>query len=217
MGGKVVHIVKTQSIYPRFFGKKEAVYEAVWADVEDFQCILISKLMWQDHVPDTVKKALHSCCPDLAPPHANGKPAEEAAPEGGTKVNASRENLASSRRTLDKPEDEVQLLADDQEDESSVSPASEPEANVEIKVQDSVQSEAEVKVDTEVKVEAEVKVDAEAKIEADVKNEADTKIEAQETVKNDIDVVQVHHPAVVVVSPVVTPSDTEDKQLGENA
>lgn len=63
MAGKIVHICKTKSIYPRF-RKKKAAYQAYWSSAEDFQNILISNLMLRDHFPDTLIEALTSVLPD---------------------------------------------------------------------------------------------------------------------------------------------------------
>ena len=52
------------------------MYEAVWADVEDFQSILISNLMWKDHIPDTVKGALSCCLEQVEVPRKNGSAKE---------------------------------------------------------------------------------------------------------------------------------------------
>lgn len=35
----------------------------MWAEAEDFQSILISSLMWADHMPDFVLEALNKCLP----------------------------------------------------------------------------------------------------------------------------------------------------------
>ena len=68
--------------YLRYFGEKKAVYEAVWADVEDFQSILISNLMWKDHVPDTVKSALESCVSQLRSDCHEGTPGDAERSQG---------------------------------------------------------------------------------------------------------------------------------------
>ena len=39
------------------------MFEPVWADIEDFQSLQISGLMWADHMPDFVLKALKKCIP----------------------------------------------------------------------------------------------------------------------------------------------------------
>ncbi|XP_065669793.1 diacylglycerol lipase-alpha isoform X2 [Hydra vulgaris] len=59
MAGKVVHICKIKSVYGRF-SRKFSIYEAYWSVPEDFQSILISRLMLQDHFPDALIDALNS-------------------------------------------------------------------------------------------------------------------------------------------------------------
>ena len=44
-------------------GRKGTIFEPVWADLQDFQTIQISGLMWEDHMPDFVLKALNQCLP----------------------------------------------------------------------------------------------------------------------------------------------------------
>lgn len=60
--GKVIHVVKTVSV-PGRCGRKGTIFEPVWADLQDFQTIQISGLMWEDHMPDFVLKALNQCLP----------------------------------------------------------------------------------------------------------------------------------------------------------
>lgn len=38
--------------------KRDPVYQAIWADNKDFDEVLISPVMIQDHMPDTVLAAL---------------------------------------------------------------------------------------------------------------------------------------------------------------
>lgn len=38
--------------------KKEPVYQAIWAQNTDFDEVIISPVMLQDHMPDTVLEAL---------------------------------------------------------------------------------------------------------------------------------------------------------------
>lgn len=38
--------------------KNEPVYQAIWANTTDFDEVLISPVMLQDHMPDTVLSAL---------------------------------------------------------------------------------------------------------------------------------------------------------------
>eukprot|EP00795_Rhopilema_esculentum_P005103 gene5103-221_t len=99
MGGKVVHIVKTHSIYPKWLGKKKALYEAVWADVEDFQSILISNLMWKDHIPDTVKGALSSCLGHVEVPRKNGS-AKECDKSKGNSNGVSKDSKSDEEEHL---------------------------------------------------------------------------------------------------------------------
>lgn len=40
-------------------GKNEPVYQAIWAEPCDFDEVLISPVMIQDHMPDTMLKALN--------------------------------------------------------------------------------------------------------------------------------------------------------------
>ena len=60
------------------------MYEAVWADVDDFQSILISNLLWKDHIPDTVKEALQSCLPQPEAVQENGPSKEDGKIKGKT-------------------------------------------------------------------------------------------------------------------------------------
>ena len=46
------------------FGFKEATYQPFWSTPVDFQNILISNLMLQDHFPDTLVNALTKILPD---------------------------------------------------------------------------------------------------------------------------------------------------------
>ena len=39
-------------------GSKEPVYQAIWADNSDFQEVLVSPTMVNDHMPDNVMEAL---------------------------------------------------------------------------------------------------------------------------------------------------------------
>ncbi|XP_028409100.1 sn1-specific diacylglycerol lipase alpha-like isoform X2 [Dendronephthya gigantea] len=55
--GKVLHLAKVKSIKGRCFNK-EKEFELFWSTSEDFEEILISSLMWSDHMPDFVLKVL---------------------------------------------------------------------------------------------------------------------------------------------------------------
>ena len=54
----------------------------MWADVDDFQSILISNLLWKDHIPDTVKEALQSCLPQHEAVQGNGPSKEDGKIKG---------------------------------------------------------------------------------------------------------------------------------------
>ena len=49
------------SLFPSFrqaLNKHEPVYQAIWAETTDFDEVLISPVMLQDHMPETVLSAL---------------------------------------------------------------------------------------------------------------------------------------------------------------
>ena len=54
--GRIIHIVRHHH-QPRRTGEV-AAYQGVWADNKDFDSVLISKRMLQDHMPDNVLDAL---------------------------------------------------------------------------------------------------------------------------------------------------------------
>ena len=58
MPGRVLHLVKTKSRKTWCGLSKERLYEARWADVTEFDHVLISPLMVADHMPDKVMKVL---------------------------------------------------------------------------------------------------------------------------------------------------------------
>lgn len=45
-------------IFFRICGQVEPVYQAIWADNSDFQEVLVSPTMVNDHMPDNVLEAL---------------------------------------------------------------------------------------------------------------------------------------------------------------
>jgi hypothetical protein len=57
MAGKIIHLAKLKSIYPKC-GRKRGIYAAYWSVPEDFQSILISNLMLQDHFPDKLSDVI---------------------------------------------------------------------------------------------------------------------------------------------------------------
>ena len=56
--GRIIHIVRHHPRQARRRPGETAAYQAVWADNKDFDSVLISKRMLQDHMPDTVLDAL---------------------------------------------------------------------------------------------------------------------------------------------------------------
>ncbi|XP_044017394.1 diacylglycerol lipase-alpha isoform X5 [Aphidius gifuensis] len=66
--GKIIHIVrhhpnkgekKYESRWRKILRKNKPVYQALWADPSDFDEVLISPAMIQDHMPDNMLKALN--------------------------------------------------------------------------------------------------------------------------------------------------------------
>ncbi|XP_046616658.1 diacylglycerol lipase-alpha isoform X6 [Neodiprion virginianus] len=73
--GRIIHVVrhhtnkneqKYESRWRQFLRKREPVYQALWAGPCDFDEVLISPVMIQDHMPDTMLNALNkvSACTD---------------------------------------------------------------------------------------------------------------------------------------------------------
>ncbi|XP_052809041.1 diacylglycerol lipase-alpha-like isoform X2 [Mya arenaria] len=52
----------------RCCGEREPVYQAIWADNSDFQEVLVSPTMVNDHMPDNVLDALEKVLVNVAPP-----------------------------------------------------------------------------------------------------------------------------------------------------
>lgn len=55
--GRILHLAKVKSMKGHCF-HKERVFEPFWSSSTDFEEILISSLMWADHMPDFVLKVL---------------------------------------------------------------------------------------------------------------------------------------------------------------
>ncbi|XP_063979131.1 diacylglycerol lipase-alpha isoform X4 [Diachasmimorpha longicaudata] len=71
--GRIIHVVrhhqnkgepKYESRWRNLFRKREPVYQALWASPSDFDEVLISPVMIQDHMPDTMLKALNKVSAD---------------------------------------------------------------------------------------------------------------------------------------------------------
>uniref|UniRef100_A0A8W7Q165 sn-1-specific diacylglycerol lipase n=1 Tax=Anopheles coluzzii TaxID=1518534 RepID=A0A8W7Q165_ANOCL len=57
--GRIIHIVRHHPAQEeQMLKKRDPVYQAIWADNKDFDEVLISPVMIQDHMPDTVLAAL---------------------------------------------------------------------------------------------------------------------------------------------------------------
>ncbi|XP_026669234.1 sn1-specific diacylglycerol lipase alpha isoform X5 [Ceratina calcarata] len=85
--GRIIHVVrhhpnkgeqKYESRWRQMLHKREPVYQALWAGPCDFDEVLISPVMIQDHMPDNMLKALNkvSACRDRGV--ADGDPATRA-------------------------------------------------------------------------------------------------------------------------------------------
>ncbi|XP_076687262.1 inactivation no afterpotential E isoform X1 [Andrena cerasifolii] len=93
--GRIIHVVrhhpnkgeqKYESCWRRILNKREPVYQALWAGPCDFDEVLISPVMIQDHMPDHMLKALTKVVTTLGPAkpqrlasgHASSTEASEA-------------------------------------------------------------------------------------------------------------------------------------------
>nr|XP_040240289.2 diacylglycerol lipase-alpha isoform X1 [Anopheles coluzzii] len=70
--GRIIHIVRHHPAQEeQMLKKRDPVYQAIWADNKDFDEVLISPVMIQDHMPDTVLAALEKVVASIGPqkPH----------------------------------------------------------------------------------------------------------------------------------------------------
>ncbi|CAO1396104.1 unnamed protein product [Diamesa serratosioi] len=74
--GRIIHIVrhhptsnehKYEKGWRQVLNKHEPVYQAIWANTSDFDEVLISPVMLQDHMPDTVLSALEKVVTTFGP------------------------------------------------------------------------------------------------------------------------------------------------------
>ncbi|KAG0416425.1 hypothetical protein HPB47_006439, partial [Ixodes persulcatus] len=72
--GRIIHIVRNHP-KERMMGKNEPVFQALWADNKDFDQVLISPVMIQDHMPDKLLYALEKLLVNTGPT----KPTRKAA------------------------------------------------------------------------------------------------------------------------------------------
>ncbi|GAB6029644.1 hypothetical protein CHUAL_005379 [Chamberlinius hualienensis] len=67
--GKIIHIVRHHpNTSEKMMKKTGPVYQALWAENTDFDKVLISPVMVQDHMPDKVLKALQKVLSNVGPP-----------------------------------------------------------------------------------------------------------------------------------------------------
>ncbi|XP_066255734.1 diacylglycerol lipase-alpha isoform X3 [Euwallacea similis] len=87
--GRIVHVVrhhptsgqqKYEKRWRQALSKKEPVYQALWAGNTDFDEVLISPVMIQDHMPDKVLEALNKVVTTMGPkkPHRSSSTSESA-------------------------------------------------------------------------------------------------------------------------------------------
>uniref|UniRef100_A0A182IX48 Diacylglycerol lipase-alpha n=1 Tax=Anopheles atroparvus TaxID=41427 RepID=A0A182IX48_ANOAO len=70
--GRIIHIVRHHPAQEeQMLKKREPVYQAIWADNKDFDEVLISPVMIQDHMPDTVLAALEKVVASIGPQKPN--------------------------------------------------------------------------------------------------------------------------------------------------
>jgi hypothetical protein len=70
--GKIVHIVRSHP--KQIADKKQPVHQALWSDNRDFEDILISPVMVQDHLPHNVLSALENLLRVTGPPKPDRLP-----------------------------------------------------------------------------------------------------------------------------------------------
>ncbi|KAK0092375.1 hypothetical protein PV326_001578 [Microctonus aethiopoides] len=80
--GKIIHVVrhhsnkgekKYESRWRQVLRKREPVYQALWAEPGDFDEVLISPVMIQDHMPDSMLKALNKVSKQLVEKTESGE------------------------------------------------------------------------------------------------------------------------------------------------
>uniref|UniRef100_A0A182VT40 Diacylglycerol lipase-alpha n=1 Tax=Anopheles minimus TaxID=112268 RepID=A0A182VT40_9DIPT len=70
--GRIIHIVRHHPMQEEpMLKKRDPVYQAIWADNKDFDEVLISPVMIQDHMPDTVLAALEKVVASIGPQKPN--------------------------------------------------------------------------------------------------------------------------------------------------
>ncbi|XP_072762758.1 diacylglycerol lipase-alpha isoform X2 [Anoplolepis gracilipes] len=121
--GRIIHVVrhhpnkgeqKYETSWRQMLSKREPVYQALWAGPCDFDEVLISPVMIQDHMPDNMLRALNKVVTTLGP----AKP-QRLASGHASSTEASSET-AREHQTIDVQELEVQ----EQEMRALLSPSS---------------------------------------------------------------------------------------------
>ncbi|XP_069685580.1 diacylglycerol lipase-alpha isoform X2 [Periplaneta americana] len=91
--GRIIHIVRHHPTKgEQVLNKHEPVYQAVWANNTDFDEVLISPVMIQDHMPDNVLNALNKVITTIGP----AKPQRAVSSNNNSTV-TSAEHLDSER------------------------------------------------------------------------------------------------------------------------
>ncbi|XP_015602963.1 sn1-specific diacylglycerol lipase alpha isoform X2 [Cephus cinctus] len=116
--GRIIHVVrhhpnkgekKYESRWRQILRKREPVYQALWAGPCDFDEVLISPVMIQDHMPDTMLNALNKVITTLGP----------AKPQRVASGHTSSAEASESREVV-----EVQEVEIEQELRALLSPSS---------------------------------------------------------------------------------------------
>ncbi|KAL1480575.1 hypothetical protein MTO96_050915, partial [Rhipicephalus appendiculatus] len=114
--GRIIHIVrnhpkdqKYESRWRRVMHKNEPVYQALWADNKDFDQVLISPVMIQDHMPDKLLDALEKLLVNKGPakpqrkmakPDHGGGPGSTSAHDQGSRDALLLEDSPRSRSSV---------------------------------------------------------------------------------------------------------------------
>ncbi|CAL4059419.1 unnamed protein product, partial [Meganyctiphanes norvegica] len=88
--GRILHIVRHHPAKrARWCGRRKPVYQGVWVDNRDFGEVLISPCMVQDHMPDTVLKALEKVII-----HSKDLPLQTRAPPTNTESSSRLQSIS---------------------------------------------------------------------------------------------------------------------------
>ncbi|XP_034190857.1 inactivation no afterpotential E isoform X4 [Osmia lignaria lignaria] len=108
--GRIIHVVrhhpnkgeqKYERRWRRVLHKQEPVYQALWAGPCDFDEVLISPVMIQDHMPDNMLKALNkvSACRDRDPGEADAATHETIATDATTQGRPDQQHVVLHRQS----------------------------------------------------------------------------------------------------------------------